>query len=58
MLKKREGGFVNIIAKKENKGCLITIEDNGIGIDQKIIDNLDDRIDKNIGLKNVLIELN
>lgn len=53
LLKKCEGGFVNIIAKKENKGCLITIEDNGIGIDQKIIDNLDDRIDKNIGLKNV-----
>ena len=53
LLKKREGGFVNIIAKKENKDCLITIEDNGIGIDQKIIDNLDDRIDKNIGLKNV-----
>ncbi len=53
LLKKREGGFINIIAKKENKGCLITIEDNGIGIDQKIIDNLDDRIDKNIGLKNV-----
>lgn len=53
LLKKREGGFVNIIAKKENKGCLITIEDNGIGIDQKIIDNLNDRIDKNIGLKNV-----
>ena len=53
LLKKREGGFVNIIARKENKGCLITIEDNGIGIDQKIIDNLDDRIDKNIGLKNV-----
>lgn len=53
LLKKREGGFVNIIAKKENNGCLITIEDNGVGIDQKIIDNLDDRIDKNIGLKNV-----
>lgn len=53
LLKKREGGFVNIIAKKENKGCLIIIEDNGIGIDQKIIDNLNDRIDKNIGLKNV-----
>ena len=53
LLKKREGGFGNIIAKKENKGCLITIEDNGVGIDQKIIDNLDDRIDKNIGLKNV-----
>lgn len=53
LLKKREGGFVNIIAKKENKGCLITIEDNGVGIDQKIIDNLDDRIDRNIGLKNV-----
>ena len=53
LLKKREGGFVNIIAKKENEGCFITIEDIGIGIDQKIIDNLDDRIDKNIGLKNV-----
>ena len=53
LLKKREGGFVNIIAQKENKGCLITIEDNGVGIDQKIIDNLDDRINKNIGLKNV-----
>ena len=53
LLKKREDGFVNIIAKKENEGCFITIEDNGIGIDQKIIDNLDDRIDKNIGLKNV-----
>ena len=53
LLKKRECGFVNIIAKKENEGCFITIEDNGIGIDQKIVDNLDDRIDKNIGLKNV-----
>ena len=53
LLKKREDGFVNIIAKKENEGCFITIEDNGIGIDQKIVDNLDDRIDKNIGLKNV-----
>lgn len=53
LLKKREGGFVIIIAKKENEGCFITIEDNGIGIDQKIVDNLDDRIDKNIGLKNV-----
>lgn len=53
LLKKREGGFVNIIAKKYNNGCLITIKDNGIGIDQNIIDNLDDRIDRNIGLKNV-----
>lgn len=53
LLKKREGGFVNIIAKKESNGCLIIIEDNGIGIEQNIIDNLNERIDKNIGLKNV-----
>lgn len=53
LLKKREGGFVNIIARKENTGCLIIIEDNGVGIEQNIIDNLNERIDKNIGLKNV-----
>lgn len=53
LLKKREGGFVNIIAKKESNGCLIIIEDNGIGIEQNIINNLNERIDKNIGLKNV-----
>lgn len=53
LLKKREGGFVNIVAKKKNKGCLIIIQDNGIGIEQNIIDNLNERIDKNIGLKNV-----
>lgn len=53
LLKKREGGFVNIIAKKESNGCLIIIEDNGVGIEQNIIDNLNERIDKNIGLKNV-----
>lgn len=53
LLKKREGGFINIIAKKESNGCLIIIEDNGVGIEQNIIDNLNERIDKNIGLKNV-----
>lgn len=53
LLKKREGGFVNIWAKKENNGCLITIYDNGIGIEKHIIDELDEKIDKNIGLKNV-----
>lgn len=53
LLKKREGGFVNIIAKKESNGCLIIIEDNGVGIEQNIINNLNERIDKNIGLKNV-----
>ena len=53
ILKKRDNGCVKIIIKKIDKDIEITIEDDGIGIEQSIIDNLDKQIKENIGLKNV-----
>lgn len=53
LLKKKEGGLVKISIKKREADLCISIEDNGIGIKQEIIDNLDKQIDENIGLKNV-----
>lgn len=46
-------GYVKISIKSSDKGCKITIEDNGIGIEEEVIANLDKEIGKNIGLKNV-----
>lgn len=53
ILKKRDNGCVNIIIKKIGKDIEVIIEDDGIGIEQTIIDNLDKQIKENIGLKNV-----
>lgn len=53
LLPKREGGKIKIYAIKSKYGCIITIEDNGIGINQNVIDDIDSKIGKNIGLKNV-----
>lgn len=53
LLKKQEGGWVKIKIKKINNDLLIIIEDNGVGIKQEVIDNLDKSIKDNIGLKNV-----
>lgn len=53
ILKKREGGTVIISVIEKEKYYNITIEDDGIGIEQSIIDGIDDKIEKNIGLKNV-----
>ena len=53
ILKKRDNGCVKIIIKKIGKDIEIIIEDDGIGIEQTIIDNLDKQIKENIGLKNV-----
>lgn len=53
LLKKRDGGFVKISIKKIKDDLNICIEDNGVGIEQSIIDNLDKQINENIGLKNV-----
>ena len=53
LLKQRGGGHVHITAKKKDKGCIVTIEDDGVGIDPKIIEELDERMEKSIGLKNV-----
>ena len=53
ILKKRDSGCVKIIIKKIDKDIEITIEDDGVGIEQSIIDNLDKQIKENIGLKNV-----
>ena len=53
ILKKRENGCVKIIIKKIGKDIEITIEDDGVGIEQTVIDNLDKQIQENIGLKNV-----
>ena len=53
ILKKRDNGCVKIIIKKIDKDIEVTIEDDGVGIEQSIIDNLDKQIKENIGLKNV-----
>ena len=53
ILKQRESGIVKITIKKVYAKCLVSIEDNGVGIDQNIINNLNKKIEKNIGLKNV-----
>lgn len=53
LLKKREGGFIKIVIKKCGNNLNISIEDNGVGIEQSIIDSLDKEINENIGLKNV-----
>ena len=54
ILKKREGGNINIKVHKISKGCRIIIEDDGVGIDKEIIKNLDiPEIEKSVGLKNV-----
>ena len=54
ILKSRDGGNIYIKVKKIKKGCSIIIEDDGVGIEQKIIDNLDvPEIEKSVGLKNV-----
>lgn len=53
ILKRREGGKVSISAVKKDDGCLISIEDDGVGIEQNIIDGINSKIEKNIGLKNV-----
>ena len=53
ILKKRENGCVKIIVKKIDKDIEVIIEDDGVGIEQTVIDNLDKQIQENIGLKNV-----
>lgn len=53
ILKQRECGIVKISIKKIYLKCLVCIEDNGIGIDQEVINNINKKIEKNIGLKNV-----
>lgn len=53
ILKKREGGKIFISGKNQGKGAILVIEDDGVGINQNIIDNIDNKIDKSIGLKNV-----
>lgn len=53
LLPKREGGYVKVIIKKFTDNLFISIVDNGVGIKQSVIDNLDKQINENIGLKNV-----
>ena len=53
ILKKRDKGFVKIIIKRIDKDIEVAIEDDGVGIEQTVIDNLDKKIEENIGLKNV-----
>lgn len=53
-LKSRNEGNIYIKVRKREKGCEIIIEDDGIGIEQKVIDELDiPEIEKSVGLKNV-----
>ena len=53
ILPKSNGGQIHISAQREKDGCMIVIEDNGVGMSPKVIEDLDREIDKNIGLKNV-----
>ena len=53
ILKKRENGCVKVIVKKIDKDIEVVIQDDGVGIEQTVIDNLDKQIQENIGLKNV-----
>ena len=53
ILKKSEKGNILLQIKKIGKDIEVIIEDDGIGIKQKIIDSLDSKIEENIGLKNV-----
>nr|WP_307774377.1 sensor histidine kinase [uncultured Cetobacterium sp.] len=53
ILKQREVGTVKISIKKIDSVCKISIEDDGVGIEDSVIENIDTEIDKNIGLKNV-----
>ena len=53
ILKKRENGYVKVIVKKIDKDIEVIIEDDGVGIEQTVIDNLDKQIQENIGVKNV-----
>lgn len=53
ILKRREGGQVIISVFEDKNEYVISIEDDGIGIEQSIVDGIDDKIEKNIGLKNV-----
>ncbi|MGL5743573.1 MAG: LytS/YhcK type 5TM receptor domain-containing protein [Cetobacterium sp.] len=53
LLKRSGSGKVKITIKKTYLKCLISIEDDGIGIDPEIIKNINNKIEKNIGLKNV-----
>lgn len=53
ILKKRDKGFVKIIVKRVDKDIEVAIEDDGVGIEQAVIDNLNKKIEENIGLKNV-----
>lgn len=53
ILKHREGGTIAISVSENKAEYIISIEDDGVGIEQSIIDGIDDKIEKNIGLKNV-----
>ena len=53
ILKKSEKGNILLQIKKIGKDIEVIIEDDGIGIEQEIIDSLDSKIEENIGLKNV-----
>ncbi|WP_297406322.1 LytS/YhcK type 5TM receptor domain-containing protein [uncultured Cetobacterium sp.] len=53
ILKQRDPGTVTISINKKKSFCLVSIEDDGVGIDEEIIKNIDKEIHKCIGLKNV-----
>lgn len=55
LLSKKEGGIVKIIVKQEEKGILMQVRDNGVGIDPEKIECLLDESNKcqGIGIFNV-----
>ncbi|MGL5000569.1 MAG: LytS/YhcK type 5TM receptor domain-containing protein [Cetobacterium sp.] len=54
VLKQQDLGEVKIsISKIDSNKCLVSIEDNGVGINPEVVKNINKKIEKNIGLKNV-----
>lgn len=53
ILKKRTGGKIEISGVVKDKGAIISIIDDGVGIDPNVIEDINTKIDKSIGLKNV-----
>ncbi len=55
ILPNKEGGTVTISGIRENENIILTVEDDGVGMDKEIIENIfkNNKKRKNIGLRNV-----
>lgn len=58
ILKQKNGGKITLEIKEYNQNIIISVTDNGVGIDNNIALNLYSDINKGIGLKNINDRLN